>query len=52
MFSLLNRPILFFPKEQVKVKPKEEQFIEIEAPFIDKILRISNSEDVRQEGLE
>ena len=36
-FSYLNRLIPFFPKEQVILKPKEKQFIKIEAQFIDKI---------------
>ena len=27
----------FFPKEQIILKPKEQQFIKIEAPFIDEI---------------
>ena len=36
-FSFLNRSIPFFPKEQIILKPKEQQFIKIEAPFIDEI---------------
>ena len=36
-FSFLNRSIPFFAKEQVILKPREKQFIKIEAPFIDKI---------------
>ena len=36
-FSFLNRSISFFPKEQVLLKPREQRFIKIEAPFIDEI---------------
>ena len=36
-FSFLNRSIQFFPKEQITLKPKEQQFIKIEAPFMDNI---------------
>ena len=36
-FSFLNRPIPFFPKEQIILKPREQRFIKIEAPFIDEI---------------
>ena len=36
-FSFLNRSKPFFPKEQIILKPKEQQFIKIEAPFVDEI---------------
>ena len=36
-FSFLNRSIHFFPKEQVILKPREQQFIKIEVPFVDEI---------------
>ena len=36
-FSFLNRSVPFFPKEQVILKQKEQQFIKIVAPFIDEI---------------
>ena len=36
-FKFLNRPIPFFSKEQVVLKPKERKFIKIEAPFVDDI---------------
>ena len=35
--SFLNRSIPFFPKEEVKVKPKEQKHITIEAPFLEEI---------------
>ena len=37
-FSFLNRSIPFFPKEELEVKPKEQKFITIEAPFLEEIL--------------
>ena len=36
-FKFLNRSLPFFSKEQVIVKPKERNFIKIEAPFVDEI---------------
>ena len=33
----LNRSIPFFSKKQAVVKPKEQKFIKIEAPFVDEI---------------
>ena len=36
-FSFLNRLIPLFSKEQVILKPREQWFIKIEAPFIDEI---------------
>ena len=41
MFSLLNTYISFFSREQVILKPKEQCYIKIEAPFIDKISRLA-----------
>ena len=35
--SLLKRSIPFFPKEKVEVKPKEQKFIVLEAPFVEEI---------------
>ena len=35
--KLLNRSIPFFLKEQVILKPKEQKFIIVEAPFIEEI---------------
>ena len=40
-FSFLNRLILFFPKEQVILKPREQWFIKREAPFVDEILGLA-----------
>ena len=40
-FSFLNRSIPFFPKEQIILKPKEQWFIKIEAPFIDEISELA-----------
>ena len=37
MFNFLNRSIPFFPKEQVILKPREQWFIKIAAPFVDEI---------------
>ena len=31
----LNRSILFFPREKVEVKPKEQKLIVVEAPFVE-----------------
>ena len=36
-FSFLNRVIPFFSKEQIVLKPKEQRFIKIVAPFVDEI---------------
>ena len=36
-FSFLNRLIPFFAREQTILKPKEQWFIKIKAPFIDEI---------------
>ena len=33
----MNRQIPFFPKEWIVLKPKEQKFIEVEAPFVDEI---------------
>ena len=37
MLYFLNRLIPFLPKEQIILKPKDQQFIKIEAPFTDEI---------------
>ena len=51
-FSYLNRLIPFFGKEQVIFKPREQHFIKIEAPFVDKIsgLAIVKMLDKRPQG--
>ena len=36
-FSVLNRSIPIFLKEEMVLKPKEQKLIKIEAPFLDKI---------------
>ena len=36
-FKFLKRPIPFFSKEQMIIKPKEKKFVKIVAPFIDEI---------------
>ena len=36
-FKFLNRSMLFFSKEQVILKPKEQKFIIVEAPLIEEI---------------
>ena len=33
----LNRSIPFFPKTEICLKPREQRFIKIDVPFIDKI---------------
>ena len=33
----MNRPIAFFLKEQVTLKPKEQKFVIVEAPFVEEI---------------
>ena len=35
--SFLNRSIPFFPREKVEVKPKEQNLIVVEAPFVEEI---------------
>ena len=35
--NFLNRSILFFPKEKVSVRPKEQKILTLEAPFIEEI---------------
>ena len=37
-FSFLNRSIPFFSREQIVLKPKEQKYITIEAPFVEEIL--------------
>ena len=39
-FNFLTRSILFFSK-QIVLKPKENKFIKIEAPFVDEILGLA-----------
>ena len=36
--NFLNLSILFFPREKVSVKPKEQKILTLEAPFIEEIL--------------
>ena len=36
-FNFLKRSIPFFPKEHIVLKPKEQELIKVEAPFIDEI---------------
>ena len=36
-FSFMNKLIQFFPKEQIILKLKGQDFIKIEAPFVDEI---------------
>ena len=36
-FSFLNRLIPLFPKEQVILKPREQQFLKMEVSFVDQI---------------
>ena len=39
--NFLNRSITFFPKEKVSVKPKEQKWIILEAPFVEEISRMA-----------
>ena len=50
-FEFLNRSITFFSKEQIILKAKEKNFINIEASFIDEIsgLAIVNNLDSRKQ---
>ena len=50
-FGFLNRSIPFFPKEQVILKPREQWFIKIEAPFIDEISGIAIVKVLDKKGL-
>ena len=36
-FNFLNRSLPYFPKECIVLKPKEQRFIKVEAPFINEI---------------
>ena len=36
-FSFLNRSVSFSPKEKVEIKPKEQNLVIIEAPFVEEI---------------
>ena len=50
-FSFLNRSIPFSPKEKVEVKPKEQKFMVLEAPFEEEITRmaITKSLDIKEQ---
>ena len=37
----MNRSVPFFPKEQILLKPKEQQLIQVEAPFVYEISGIA-----------
>ena len=37
-FNFLNRSISFFLREQIILKPKEQKYIIVEAPFVEEIL--------------
>ena len=45
--SFLKRSIPFFPREKVSVKPKEQNLIVFEAPFVEEIFRNGHYKDVR-----
>ena len=49
--SFLNRYILFFPREKVEVKPKEQKLIVLEAPFVEEIagMAITNLLDMKEQ---
>ena len=36
-FSFFNRSIPFFIREKVEVRPKEQTFIVVEAPFVEEV---------------
>ena len=36
-FDFLNRSVPIFPKERIILKPKEQKFVKIDAPFSDEI---------------
>ena len=50
-FSFLNRSILFFPKEKVEVKPKEQKLMVLEAPFKQEIkgMAITKLLDIKEQ---
>ena len=50
--SFLNRSIPFFPREKVSVKPKEQNLIVLEAPFVEEILgmAITKMLDVKEQN--
>ena len=50
-FSFLNRSIPFFPKEKVKVKPKEQTIMVLEAPFEEEItgMAITKLLDIKEQ---
>ena len=47
----LNRSILFFPREKVEVKPKEQKLIVLEAPFVEEIsgMAITKLLDIKEQ---
>ena len=45
--SFLNRSIPFFPREKVSVKPKEQNLIVLEAPFVEEISGMAITKNVR-----
>ena len=49
--SFLNRSILFFPKEKVEVKPKEQKIMVLEAPFKEEItgMAITKLLDIKEQ---
>ena len=49
-FSFLNRSVLFFPREKIERKPKEQRLVTIEALFIEKIsgMAIAKLLDMRE----
>ena len=49
--SFLNRSIPFFPREKVKVKPKEQKIIVLEAPFVEEIsgMAITKLLDIKEQ---
>ena len=46
-FSFLNRSILFFPREKIEIKPKEQRLVIIEAPFYIRYVRNCNCKIIR-----
>ena len=49
--SFLNKSILFFPKEKVEVKPKEQKLMVLEAPFEEEItgMAITKLLDIKEQ---
>ena len=50
-FSFLNRSIPLFPREKVKVRPKEQKLIVVEAPLVEEIsgMAITKLLDVKEQ---